>query len=251
MPNRKIPSCVSPAGVRYFYRNADLRGLRLALWEDEGPDTCSVADYLREAGASVEVLIGSGSSTQPTALPPMMARHRLTSFWSEDEAADIRLPGLGIAGAVSDPRDLLQIDVAVLNLRDPAPLAESLQSAGIPFVMVTRDLRQRLRHYAHACCVPRHDGPEALASAVLLHTALYGAGLHCTPEMTVMDLLPRLRAMARFLVHEASLADDLVSDALEEALGFLPYLASDRELGALLVLLIERVWHRQKMSRPI
>jgi len=251
MPNRKIPSVVSPAGIRYFYRSADLHGLRLALWEDEGPGTLSVADYLREAGASVEVLIKGDSPARPMALPPIMARCRLTAFWSDDDAADIRLPGAGIAGLVAAPRDLLEIDAAVLNLRDPAPLAESLQSAGIPFVMFTTDPGRCLTHYPHACCVPSDDGPEALASAVLLHTALYGAGLHCTCEMTVMELMPRLRAMARFLVQDKALADDLVADALEQAMSLMPHLGSEREIGALLIMLVERIWHEQKMSRPI
>ncbi|SIQ97542.1 hypothetical protein SAMN05421641_11948 [Paracoccus thiocyanatus] len=248
MPHRKPPSCVSPAGIRHFYRNADLHGLRLALWEDDGPDAPSVANYLREAGASVEVLIPGADCAWPVALPPMIARHRLTPFWSEESG--IRLPGAGLAGVVADARELLHVDVAVLNLRDPAPLAASLQSAGIPFVMFTQGLSPLLADYAHACYVPSHNGPEALASAVLLHTALYGAGLQCTPEMTVMEMMPRLRAMARYLVQDGALADDLVADALEQALGLLPHLASDREIGALLVTLIERIWHQQKMSRP-
>jgi|GEM_PF-3429031 len=250
MPNRKNPSCISPAGVRHFYRNADLHGLRLALWEDDLPNTCSVADYLREAGASVEVLIKGSDSAQPVTLPAMMARHRLTPFWSGDEAADIHLPGRGIAGAMVDPRDLVQVDVAVLNLRDPAPVADSLQAAGIPFVMFTTDPAHHAHHYAHACVVSSHDGPEALATAVLLHTALYGAGLHCTPDMTVMEMIPRLRAMARFIVHDRVLADDLVADALKEALALLPHLDSDQKIGSLLIALIEGIWQRQKLSRP-
>lgn len=250
MPNRKAPSCISPVGVRHFYRSADLHGLRLALWEDVDDSAESVADYLRHAGASVEVLANDAPSLNSPVLPPMMARYKLSSLWAEDEQSDIRFTGISVMGAPDRP-DLMQIDAAVLNLREPTALAQSLQAAGIPFVMFTEELELCLGLYPHGICVPSRDGPETLASAILLHSALYHAGLCCTPDMTVAEMMPRLRAMARFLVQDAALSDDLVADAMEQALAFLPHLRADQEIGALLVLLIERIWLQQKMSRPI
>ncbi|WGR62498.1 hypothetical protein E3U26_17205 (plasmid) [Paracoccus ferrooxidans] len=284
MPNRKTLSCISPAGVRHFYRSADLHGLRLALWEDGAAGAGSVADYLRQAGASVEVLVEDAPRTHtqtcapthasahasahpPThasvhapVLPPMLARHRLAAPWDGDGAGDgdgardgagpaeIRFSGSLVAALVRPGP--MQVDAAVLNLRNPAPLAQSLQAAGIPFVIFAQAPGPGLGLYPHGHCVPSHEGPEALASAILLHSAIYRAGLCCTPEMTVTDMLPRLRALARYLVQDAALADALVEDALEQALALLPHLGRERELGALLVTLVERIWQRQKMSRP-
>jgi len=250
MPGRKLPSCIPPAGIGHFYRNADLHGLCLALWEEGGPGSDSVAEYLRDAGASVEVLVNDAPPSVSPALPPMMARHRLSAFWTAEEQAEIPVAGAGAMAATLERPDLMQVDAAVLNLREPAALAHSLQAAGIPFVMFTAGPELHPGLYPHGSCVPRRDGPEALASAVLLHSALYHAGLCCTPEMTVTEMMPRLRAMARFLVQDAALADDLVADALEQALALLPHLCSERDIGALLVLLLERIWVRQKLSRP-
>lgn len=248
MPNRKAAPCISPTGTGHFYRNADLHGLRLALWEEAGNG--SVAAYLRDAGAWVEVLASQASHAQSATLPPMMARCTFSAFWPEDDRAGIRFSGVDIMAAALNPSGLLEIDAAVLNLRQPAPLAQSLQAAGIPFVMFADDTDLCLGLYPHGSCVPRSDGPEALASAVLVHTALYRAELCCKPDMTVMEMLPRLRAMARFLVQDNALADDLVAQAMEQAIALLPHLDCERETGALLVLLIERIWCRQKLSRP-
>lgn len=222
MPNRKPPSCIAPAGSRHFYRSANLQGLRLFLWED---DSCgSVADYLRDAGAVVIcALVG---------------------------VARIELPAAIDRSTQSVPSGDLQVDAAVLNLYDPAPLARGLQRADIPFVVYTDDLERCLGLYPHASCVHCDDGPEALASAILLHTALYRTGLYCAPGMTVIEMIPRLRAMARFLVHDLMLADDLVAEAMEQAHNHLPQLDGEQDIGALLVALVERIWRQQKLSRP-
>ncbi|ARC38859.2 hypothetical protein A6J80_21400 (plasmid) [Paracoccus yeei] len=145
MPNRKPPSCIAPAGSRHFYRSANLQGLRLFLWED---DSCgSVADYLRDAGAVVIcALVGVAQS-----LPAMVARHSLPPF--AEGVARIELPDAIDRSTQSVPSGDLQVDAAVLNLYDPAPLARGLQRADIPFVVYTDDLERCLGLYPHASCV--------------------------------------------------------------------------------------------------
>ena len=222
------PSGISPAGVAYFYAPACLHGFSLVLWEDGHPDTRPVAAYLREGGASVR-LIGIDAAAGPVALPPLSRR-------------GIRVAPPVVTGS-------FVIDAGVLNLRRPEPVADQLQAAGIPFVIFTENPERCLRHYPEGSCVDVEHGPEELASAILLHIALSRAGLECSPGMEVLDMVPRLRAMARFLVQNESLADDLVAQAMEEAIAFAPHLKAESEVGALLVMLLERIWRRQKTSR--
>lgn len=250
MASRKTLSCISPAGVGHFYRNADLHELRLALWEDEAPRVPSVADCLRQAGATVEMLLycagGLAPQPLPQPLPPLPPRDIARAF-APDGA--IRYASHTPVPAFAWP-ELLRVDVAVLNLRDPAPLAHGLQAAGMPFVVYADGAELCAGHLPLASCVRRSDGPEALVSAVLIHTALWRAGLHDSPELTVAEMLPRLRALARFLVQDKSLADDLVADAMEEALALLPQMPAEKQTAALLVVLITRIWSRQTLSRP-
>lgn len=65
------PSAI-PAGLSHYYRASDLSGLRLALWEDAG--SASLAAYLREAGAAVEVLPPGDGAGQ--GMPPLPLRAR-------------------------------------------------------------------------------------------------------------------------------------------------------------------------------
>lgn len=150
---------------------------------------------------------------------------------------------------------VLELDAAVVNLGDPNPLARRLQATGVPFVIFTDHPERCLEHYPAGSCVHSEDGPEALASAVLLHVAIFRSGLPVTPDlsgpgMSLIEMVPGLRAMARVLVPDAALADDLLAEAMVQALAYVPTLGSEAEVGALLVMLIERLWHRQKLSRP-
>lgn len=54
----------------------------------------------------------------------------------------------------------------------------------------------------------------------------------------------------RVLVQDGALADDLLADAMVPALEYIPALRCETRIGALLVMLIERIWIRQKRSRP-
>lgn len=234
-----------PAGIGHFYRASDLTGLRVALWQDDRPETTSLLAYLREAGAWV-VLFPVASGEERPDIPPIVARRRHADSTSEGR---ISLPARQIHAGLPPPQPL-EIDVAVVNLRDPNPLARELQSTDVPFVIFTEFPERCLEHYPAGSCVHTEDGPEALASAVLLHVAIFHSGLHLTPRMTVMEMIPRLQAMARVLVQDPARADDLVATAMEQAVAFVPALASEAELGPLLLMLIERLWHRQKLSRP-
>lgn len=241
--NQKPPLIV-PAGIGHFYRAASLNGLRLALWEDGRAETVSLADYLREAGATVVIL----PFEEGIDLPPIVARDREAEAGAAGSVPRTSLPAEQVFAAL--PPEPLAIDAAVLNLGDPNPLARRLQSAGVPFVIFTEFPERCLEHYPAGSCVHSEDGPEALASAVLLHVAIFKSGLHFTPDLSVTEMLPKLRAMARVLVQDAALADELVADALVQALAYVPGLSVETETGALLVMLIERIWYRQKLSRP-
>lgn len=253
--SRQNPPLFVPDGIGHFYRAAGLGGLRLALWEDGRAETASLADYLREAGASVVNLpVGAGID-----LPPIIARDRGAEAAEREAGTGAgtgaaargtrnRLPSGQVFAAL--PPEPLAIDAAVLNLGDPNPLARRLQAVGVPFVIFTEFPEHCLEHYPSGSCVHSEDGPEALASAVLLHVAIFKSGLHFTPDLSVTEMLPRLRAMARVLVQDAARADELVADALVQALAYVPGLRGDPEVGALLVMLIERIWVRQKLSRP-
>ena len=111
--NQKPPLIV-PAGIGHFYRAASLNGLRLALWEDGRAETASLADYLREAGATVVIL----PFDEGIDLPPIVARDR------EAEA--------GAAGSV--PRTSLPAEQIFAAL-PPEPLA--IDAAAKPFVILT------------------------------------------------------------------------------------------------------------------
>ncbi|WP_303731273.1 hypothetical protein [Paracoccus solventivorans] len=241
------PSAI-PAGLSHYYRASDLSGLRLALWEGAG--SASLAAYLRDAGAAVEVLPPGDGAGQ--GLPPLPLRARCAPGGRRGEKI---AGGLSAANGHPGGAAVLELDAAVVNLGDPNPLARRLQATGVPFVIFTDHPERCLEHYPAGSCVHREDGPEALASAVLLHVAIFRSGLPVTPDlsgpgMSLIEMVPGLRAMARVLVPDATLADDLLAEAMVQALAYVPTLTSEAEVGALLVMLIERLWHRQKLSRP-
>ncbi len=246
MPDRKIPRPFIPAGIGHFYRASNLTGLHLALWEDGRAGPVPLLDYLRDAGASVVVFPVAAGEAPPT-VPPVTARRTLDA--ARRPEARIALPAARVRPGLPPPAPV-EVDAGVLSLHDPNPLARRLQSARLPFVIFTEWPERCLAHYPAGSCVHTEDGPEALASAVLLHVAIFHSGLHLTPGMSVMEMLPRLQAMARVLVHDAALADELVAEAMEQALNLVPTLASEEEVGPLLLMLMERLWYRQKLSRP-
>lgn len=241
------PSAI-PAGLSHYYRASDLSGLRLALWEDAG--SASLAAYLREAGAAVELRPPGEGAGQGLPSLPLRARCAPGSARANKLAG-----GLSAANGHPGGPAVLELDAAVVNLGDPNPLARRLQATGVPFVIFTDHPERCLEHYPAGSCVHSEDGPEALASAVLLHVAIFRSGLPVTPDlsgpgMSLIEMVPGLRAMARVLVPDAALADDLLAEAMVQALAYVPALGSEAEVGALLVMLIERLWHRQKLSRP-
>lgn len=245
MTDRHRPICVIPAGIGHFYRSSDLSGLRLALWEDGRPASCPLAGYLREAGARVDCL-AVDKGTHPPAPAPRIRRGR-----GGDGLGPVTGPTPGSAlWPMPGPALKDEIDAAVVNLGDPDPLARQLCLLDIPVVIFTEHPERCLEHYPTGICTDTSDGPEALASAVLLHVAIVRSGLHATPDLSVTEMLPRLRAMARVLVQDGALADALLEAAMVQALEYVPALGSDTEIGALLVMLIERIWIRQKLSRP-
>ena len=248
MTHRPAAPSAIPAGLSHYYRASDLSGLRLALWEDAG--SASLAAYLREAGAAVEVLLPGDGAGQ--GFPPLPLRARCAPGGRRGEKI---AGGLSAANGHPGGAAVLELDAAVVNLGDPNPLARRLQATGVPFVIFTDHPERCLEHYPAGSCVHREDGPEALASAVLLHVAIFRSGLPVTPDlsgpgMSLIEMVPGLRAMARVLVPDATLADDLLAEAMVQALAYVPTLGSEAEVGALLVMLIERLWHRQKLSRP-
>lgn len=248
MTHRPAAPSAIPAGLSHYYRASDLSGLRLALWEDAG--SASLAAYLREAGAAVEVLPPGDGAGQ--GLPPLPLRARCAPGGRRGEKI---AGGLSAANGHPGGAAVLELDAAVVNLGDPNPLARRLQATGVPFVIFTDHPERCLEHYPAGSCVHSEDGPEALASAVLLHVAIFRSGLPVTPDlsgpgMSLIEMVPGLRAMARVLVPDATLADDLLAEAMVQALAYVPTLGSEAEVGALLVMLIERLWHRQKLSRP-
>lgn len=238
------PRPPTPAG--YFHRNADLRGLRLAVWEGEGGGDQALTEALREAGAFITL----PGKMAPGKMAPMIARHRPIPFTFISRRATVRFMDERIASSAPDHVEPLHIDGAVLNLRNPAALAQGLEAAGVPFVMLTPDLEQSLSPYPHGCCIPRSSRPEVLVSAVLLHIALYHAGLDGAPEISLQETILRLRRMALFLTRDQIMADDLLADAVEQALSLLPGLDSESQIGDLLVMLLKRVWYQQKTARP-
>lgn len=250
MTHRPSAPSAIPAGLSHYYRASDLSGLRLALWEDA--DSAPLVTYLREAGASV-VVMPAGEGTEP-GFPAVQMRPRCLP--DADHVDGIPGRALTEDGKSRDPgATILELDAAVVNLGDPNPLARRLQATGVPFVVFTDHPERCLEHYPAGSCVHREDGPEALASAVLLHVAIFRSGLPITPDLSepglsLIEMVPGLRAMARVLVPDAALADDLLAEAMVQAQAYAPTLDSDAEVGALLVMLIERLWHRQKLSRP-
>lgn len=66
--------------------------------------------------------------------------------------------------------------------------------------MLAIDLDSNIDLYLYGIYVPASHAPGALASATLLHSALYHVGLFYTPDMTLTEMMPSPRAMARILV---------------------------------------------------
>lgn len=94
-----------------------LHDLRLTLCEDVDAGLDSVSDYLREAGAWIEVL---------TRRPPMAARYNLSSLWFEDEKSKtFSLDHSFIGNPIYSYS--MQVNVAVLNLPPPTAKARILQ----------------------------------------------------------------------------------------------------------------------------
>lgn len=238
MRSSKKRNGMSPPGTAHFYRNADLHELRIALWQDGSDVGQPLAAYLREAGASVVVhdVLASASVLSPL----MQVRFPVPCNAFSETGPDLARPqSVG-----------LRIDAAILSVRDPAALADDLQAAGIPTVTFS-DEHQALE-LSHPCLshIACTEGLEAVASAVLVQSALHKSGLEHWQDEKLADLLPRLRAMAGFLVQNRARADDLVVAAMEEAVILQPLLEPTSDTGALLVLLVEKIWSQQKLSRP-
>ncbi|WP_157937642.1 response regulator [Oceaniglobus roseus] len=126
----------------------------------------------------------------------------------EDAGAEVLGPSATLGNAWEK---VASADVAVLdiNLRGALvyPLADSLQRRGIPFVFYTAseaaEMPPRFRH------VGRFRKP---ADAMALLDGMFSG------ETDVVDLLPKLRLMARLMYDEPHSADRLVERTLEQAL---------------------------------
>lgn len=242
MGSSKKQNGMSPPGTAHFYRNADLHELRIALWQDGSTAGQALAAYLREAGASI--LVQETLSSASVLVPLTTLRAPPLHGAPSDAGPDIG-PDDADAGSAG-----LRIDAAILSVTDPAALADSLEAAGIPVVTFTEETQTLQISHPNASHVALTEGLEAVASAVLVQSALRKSGLEHWQGKKLADILPRLRAMARFLVLNRSRADDLVAEAMEEAVILQPHLDAKSDTGALLVLLVERIWSRQKLSRP-
>lgn len=209
---------VTPSGTGFYYRETDLSGLRILLYQD-----VSIADQ------DLEIHIRGGGAS-------------LCRIACSD--------GLPVESMLEKHQDIYEFDIVIVYTSDPRPIADMLASCDLPFIIFTNRPERCLAWYPAALCVHTEDGPEALASSILLQMAVRKAELDIMPaETPVIDWIPRLRAMARFLVKDHSVADDILARAMTEAIDYVDDLASDSEVGALLVMLIERIWHREKMSR--
>lgn len=203
----------TPSGAgqsRHFYRPADLSGVAVALFEDGAGHQARLGAYLREAGARVcPVLPGSD---------PL-----------------IRFRAIALS------------DVIVVNQRDPEAVACQARSSGRPIIFWGRPRPWSATHTGHV--VAPEVGPERLASAVLLRAAVWGAGLVRPDDVPPDELLPRLRTMARLLVHDTLAADDILQVALERGLENASDPTPQSPLGRRLVGLVELIWQEQKLSR--
>lgn len=148
-------------------------------------------------------------------------------------------------GAAALFRAIAFADVIVVNQTDPEPTAIQIREAGRPIVIWGR-LPALTSHVAH---VAPEVGPEQLASAVLLRAAVQAAGLDRPDDLTADDLLPRLRTMARLLVHDTGAADDIVEIALNRELDDCAEQGTRPVIGQRLIRLVEQVWREQKLSR--
>lgn len=209
---------VTPSGTSFYYRETDLSGLRILLYQDVSILEEDVEIHIRSGGANI----------------------------CRIECRD----GLPVESILEKHQDIYEFDIGIVYTSDPRPISDMLASCDFPFIIFTDRPEHCLSWYPAALCVHTEDGPEALASSILLQMAVRKAELNSMPaETPVIDWIPRLRAMARFLVKDQSVADDILARAMTEALDYVDNLASDGEVGALLVMLIERIWHREKMSR--
>lgn len=207
-----------PAGTAFYYRASDLSGVSIVLYQDVHLKSPETESYLRGAGAKLHI-VGCEN-------------------------------GYPLGRAIQERKEMDGFDIGIIYASNPRIAATILQQYDFPFIIFTHEPERCLSWYPAALCAHTEDGPEALASSILLQLALRKGGFDSgTVDIPLIDWVPRLRAMARFLVKDHDLADEIIAAAMIEAIRYVDTLDSDREIGALLVLLVERIWHREKMSR--
>lgn len=174
---------VTPSGTGFYYRETDLSGLRILLYQDVSIEDQDVEIHIRGGGASLCRIACSD--------------------------------GLPVETLMEKDQDIYRFDIGIVYTSDPHPISDMLASCNFPFIIFTDRPEHCLSWYPAALCVHTEDGPEALASSVLFQLAVRKAELNSIPaDMPVIDWIPRLRAMARFLVKNHSVADDILEKAM-------------------------------------
>jgi hypothetical protein len=203
-------------------------------------------DYLRNCGAAVHVHpVNEAAPDEPCACG-MLGHARSSASRTRDELElHARKSGdhPGLDGLSDD------VDAGVLSLRRPHPVASELQAAEIPFVIFGDDAPAIDPLYSHGDEVQAADGYELLALALLFNVALHGSGLLATPEARLRDTMPQLRELARGLVHDAEVADELLASAMEQTVVAASGRSASTDVSSLLVATIKRNWLQKRPPR--